>query len=258
MGKYEDKTHTQHQLAVIAGLKQLRKVNKWCLAPLTEEQISSPEVEAYLQRSLDEDPAADAQFEKDIATAVYLSVKRSKWKPRRSAKLLARQAIEELRAARLTVLYHDNRIDAKRYKEECENNYVANTLAVTRRIVKRYGFKVAKTALTVGLFLAGLPHAAVAAGGAMLVNALIPKKYKEKIKKKAGKIATEVVSTIQQGLTFLKEKGRSVAMQAANAIEKGMQAVEKIVSPVKNAMKRMCEPVVEKGKKIYRFLFRRH
>lgn len=257
MSRHEDRTHTQEQLAVIKGLKQLRRVNRWWLAPLTEEQISSPEVEAYLKRDLDADPVADAQLEKDLVTAIYLSVKRSKWKPRQSAKLLARQAIEELRAARLTALYHDNRISAKRYQEECANNYVQNALVVTKRVVKRYGYKALKGGLTLGLLLAGLPHAAVAAGGLMLVNALIPKKYKEKIKAKVKEIARTAVATVQRGLTHLKEKGRQVATQAASAIVKVTQAAQRVAEPVVEAVKSALQTVKEGTKKVFRFLFRR-
>ena len=192
-----------------------------------------------------------------MVTAIYLSVKRSKWKPRQSAKLLARQAIEELRAARLTVLYHDNRISAKRYQEECANNYVQNALVVTKRVVKRYGYKALKGGLTLGLLLAGLPHAAVAAGGLMLVNALIPKKYKEKIKAKVKEIARTAVATVQRGLTHLKEKGRQVATQAASAIVKVTQAAQRVAEPVVEAVKSALQTVKEGTKKVFRFLFRR-
>lgn len=255
MSKYEDSTHTQHQLAIIQGLKQLRYTNRWCLAPLSEAQIESKEVEEYLSRGLDEDISADSKLEKDIVTAVYLAVKRSKWKPRFSAKVLAKQAIEELRAARLTTLYHDNRIDARRYKEECENNYVMNTLSVARRVKKRYGRKAIKTGITLGLFLAGLPYAATAAGGVLLADAILPKKYKEKVKKQAKKVAKAAASTVKRGLTLLKEKGRKAAERVAEKLVETVQTANRMAQPVVEATRTFVEAVKEKGKKVLKFLF---
>lgn len=246
MIKHESSSHTQEQIAVIEGLKQLRLTNRWLLSPLSNEQITSTEVQAYLSRGLDDNPSADAQLEKDIATAIYLSVKRSKWKPRQSAKLLARQAIEELRAARLTVLYHDNRINAKQYKEECENNYVMNTIAVARRIKKRYGRIAIKTAITAGLVIAGLPEAATIAGAAMIVNAIIPKKHKEKIKKKAKQIVQAAVTNIRHGITKLKEMGRHVAERAANILTEIAHEGQKLAEPVLEATRNFISTAIHK------------
>ena len=248
MSKIGDSSHTQQQLAVAVGLKQLRNTNRWGFWALDDAQIKSPEVESYLLRGLGEDPAADARLEKDIQTAIYLSVKRSKWKPRRSAKLLAKNAVEELRAARLTTLYHDKRIDAKTYKEECENNYVQNTLSVARRIKKRYGRKALKAGLTVALYLAGAPYAAVAAGGSMLVHALIPQKYKEKIKKKTREVATQAIETVSRGLRQLKEKGRQVAQRVQTTLTRTFETARRVSEPVVAAAKSVAEKVKEKAK----------
>ena len=247
MSVRSDSSHTQQQMAVIVGLKQLRKTNRWGLCHLKNAQIKSPEVEAYLLRGLDEDPVADARFEKDIQTAVYLSVKRSKWKPRSSAKLLAKQAVEELRAARLTTLYHDKRIDAITYQEECENNYVQNTLSVAHRIKKRYGRKALKTGLTLGLFLAGAPYAAVAAGAAMLGYELIPKKYKEKIKKKTRELATQAIETVGRGLRQLKEKGRKAVQKVQNTLTRTFETARHMAEPVMAAAKSVAAKVKEKA-----------
>ena len=262
MKRMGDSSHTQQQLAVIAGLKQLRRTNRWGLSPLTDAQINSPEVEFYLLRGLDENPVADARFEKAIQTAVYLSVKRSRWKPRKSAKLLARQAVEELRAARLTTLYHDKRIDARTYKEECENNYVQNTLSVARRIKKRYGRKFLKAGLTIGLYLAGAPYAAGAAAGAMVVNALIPKKYKQKVKNKVREVATNAIETISNGLKQLKEKGRQVVQRAQTALTQAFENPHHIAESVKAAASSVAKKIKEKAtaakekvKSVWRRLF---
>lgn len=250
MNKIGDSSHTQQQLAIAAGIKQLRRTNRWGLSPLDDALITSPEVEAYLLRNLDEDKEADARFEKAIINAVYLSIKRSKWKPRKCAKIIAKHAIEELRAARLTTLYHDKRIDARTYKEECENNYVQNTLVVARRIKKRYGRKVLKGAITVGLYLAGAPYAATVAAGSMIVNALIPQKHKEKIKKKVREIATQTIDTIQRGLTKLKEKGREIAQQAKNKLQRTFESASRIAEPVVKAAKHVADKVKEKADKV--------
>ena len=246
MSRRSDSSHTQQQVAVIVGLKQLRRTNRMGGCPLTDAQINSPEVEAYLLRGLDEDPEADARFEKDIQAAVYLSVKRSKWKPRRSAKLLARQAVEELRAARLTTLYHDKRIDARTYQEECENNYVQNTLSVARRIKKRYGRRAVKTGLTEGLYLAGAPYAAAAAGAAMLGYALIPKKYKEKIRKKSRELATQAIETVGRGLRQLKEKGRKAVQKVQDTLTRTFETARQLAEPVVAAARSVAERAMEK------------
>lgn len=240
-------SHTQQQLAVMAGLKQLRISNRWAGCPLTEAQIESPEVESYLLRGLDEDCNADARFEKDIQTSIYLSVKRSKWKPRRIAKLLARQAVEELRAARLTTLYHDKRIDAITYKKESENNYVLNTLAVARSIKKRYVRKSLKTGLAVGLYLAGAPHAAVVAGGSMLTYALLPKKYKEKFKSKTKELARQAVNTVSSGLKQLKEKGRQAAENAQTVLINTFETARHIAEPVMSAAREVADKLKKKA-----------
>lgn len=237
---------TQQQLAVIAGLKQLRTTNRWGGSPLTDAQINSSEVEAYLLRGLDEDPAADARFEKDIQTAVYLAVKRSKWKPRGMAKVLAKQAVEELRAARLTTLYHDKRIDAITYHEECENNYVQNVLSVTRRIKKRYGRRVLKAGLTTALYLVGAPGAAVVAGASMLAYALVPKKYKEKINKKVREVATRAIETVSRGLRQLKEKGRQVAQKVQATMARTFETARQMAKPVMAAARSVAEKMKEK------------
>lgn len=258
MKKYESSSHTQEQITVIEGLKQLRRTNRWLLFPLNNEQITSTEVQEYLSRELDENPSADAQLEKDIATAIYLSVKRSKWKPRQSAKLLARQAIEELRAARLTVLYHDNRISAKQYKEECENNYVMNTIAVAKRIKKRYGRIAIKTAITVGLAIAGLPEAATVAGATMLINAIIPKKHKEKIKKQAKQVVQAAVTNIRHGITRLKEMGRQVAECTANVLTQIAHKGQKLAEPILEATRNFISTTVHKTTEGLKKLFNWH
>ena len=171
-------------------------------------------------------------------------MKRSKWKPRRSAKLLARQAVEELRAARLTTLYHDKRIDARTYQEECENNYVQNTLSVARRIKKRYGRRAVKTGLTVGLYLAGAPYAAAAAGAAMLGYALIPKKYKEKIRKKSRELATQAIETVGRGL--LKEKGRKAVQKVQDTLTRTFETARQLAEPVVAAARSVAERAMEK------------
>lgn len=243
-----DSSHTQQQLSVIAGLNQLRMTNRFALQPITEELISSPEIEAYLSRDLDADIDADLRLENDIKTAIYLSVKRSKWKPRQSAKVLARYAVEQLRAARLTTLFHDKRIDARTYKEECENNFVQNTLAVVRRIKKRYGRKVIKTALTVGLALAGAPYAAALAGATILISALIPKKHKEKIKTKAKEVAKQSIEIVQRGLNKLKEKGRQTVSKVKETLARAFDNAQRIATPVIEAAKQVAAKAQEKAK----------
>lgn len=245
----EDRTHTQDQLAVIEGLKLLRRANRWGFAPLTEAQMQSPEVEAYLQRGLDENPTADAQLEKDITTAIYLAVKRSKWKPGWSAKQLAYHAVEELRAARLTTLYHSGRIDAKRYKNECENNYVLNTLSVARSIKRRWGRRAIKVGITTGLLVAGAPYAAALAGAGMLVWALIPKKHKQKIKEKVRSVATAALNVVHKGLASLKKKGRQIVEKVATTVQNVIETGRRIAPLVVEAVGDFIDTVKEKTQK---------
>ena len=117
----EAKDITRELIALEQGIQRLRKSNNWLKLGLNEGDFQSQEIIDYLQRPLGENVQLDVETENKIKAAVYLSVKRSKWKPRKIAKQLAEAAAEALRDARLVALYESNKIGAKQYKEECEN-----------------------------------------------------------------------------------------------------------------------------------------
>ena len=116
----EAKDITRELIALEQGIQRLRKSNNWLKLGLNEGDFQSQEIIDYLQRPLGENVQLDVETENKIKAAVYLSVKRSKWKPRKIAKQLAEAAAEALRDARLVTLYESNKIGAKQYKEECK------------------------------------------------------------------------------------------------------------------------------------------
>ena len=103
----------KRQIALEQGIQRLRKSNNWLKLGLNEGDFQSQEIIDYLQRPLGENVQLDVETENKIKAAVYLSVKRSKWKPRKIAKQLAEAAAEALRDARLVALYESNKIGAK-------------------------------------------------------------------------------------------------------------------------------------------------
>ena len=249
----EAKDITRELIALEQGIQRLRKSNNWLKLGLNEGDFQSQEIIDYLQRPLGENVQLDVETENKIKAAVYLSVKRSKWKPRKIAKQLAEAAAEALRDARLVALYKSNKIGAKQYKEECENNFVSKVVSTTKRIKKRYGRKLVKGVLATALGLVGGP-AGLIAGGIMLVSEIIPKKTKEKIRKKVKEVALKAAETISQGVINLYRKGEKIASRIAEKVVKAAENVAEGISiyaaPVVDCIKSVAHTIVEEVKEV--------
>ena len=91
----EAKDITRELIALEQGIQRLRKSNNWLKLGLNEGDFQSQEIIDYLQRPLGENVQLDVETENKIKAAVYLSVKRSKWKPRKIAKQYIQEYLEE-------------------------------------------------------------------------------------------------------------------------------------------------------------------
>lgn len=230
--------YTKEQLALLHSFDRLRSSDALLNVHMEDANLEDEEINNYLQREIGENTESDIQVENGIKAAAYLSVRRSKWKPRWVAKRMAELSAHALRDARLSYLYETERISASKYKEECEKNFVTNTVSVFKRIQKRQKRTAVKALLTAAIgATVGGPAAAIA-GGIMLAAVLIPKPIKEKIKKKTKKIVREAGETIVRATQKLYESGKEVATKVSEKL------VEVAINISENAS-RYSEPIIE-------------
>lgn len=110
----------REELALAHGLERLRMSNSVLGLHIEDAAFGNKDIEAYLKRSIGENIALDEEIENKLKAAVYLSIRRSKWKPRAVAKHMAEVSAHALRDARLAYLYDTDMIAAGQYKTECE------------------------------------------------------------------------------------------------------------------------------------------
>lgn len=110
----------REELALAHGLERLRMSNSVLGLHIEDAALGNKDIEAYLKRSIGENIALDEEIENKLKAAVYLSIRRSKWKPRAVAKHMAEVSAHALRDARLAYLYDTDMIAAGQYKTECE------------------------------------------------------------------------------------------------------------------------------------------
>ena len=155
------------ELALAHGLERLRMSNSVLGLHIEDAAFDNKDIEAYLKRSIGENIALDEEIENKLKAAVYLSIRRSKWKPRAVAKHMAEVSAHALRDARLAYLYDTDMIAAGQYKTECEKNLVTNTVNAFKRLKARKNRASVKALLATGLALTvGGPYAFMA--GAIL------------------------------------------------------------------------------------------
>lgn len=246
-------------LAIQRGIARLRKSNLWLMLGLSDSDFNNPDLQEYLSRPLDQDVAKDQEIENKVKAAVYLAVRRSKWKPRHAAKKLAEASVEALRDARLMTLHESNQITSKRLNEELENNQISKIATTFNHIKKRYGRKATKAALTIAVgATVGGPATAIAAG-IMLFSELIPKKTKDKIKRNIKKKVKKIGESISNGVSHICEKAVESAPRIARKIQETFSSVSERISqyaaPVVETVKEVKEKVVEKAKKIWKKIF---
>lgn len=262
-------TKASNTLALQQAFSRLRKSNQWLRLGLSENDFQSEELSAYLQRPLGENIAQDIETENKIKAAVYLSITRSKWKPRWVAKKLAESAVEAMRDARLTCLYESNKISAKDYKTETEKNQITQISTTFKHIKKRYGRKTAKTALTAALALTVGGPASWIAGGIMLTSELLTKTTKEKIKRKIKNTVERTVQTITNGITHLYNKTAEIApkviekvVDIANDIKENASqyaapianGIRTVVHSISSTIKECGTVIKEKTKKLWKWI----
>jgi len=245
--------------AIQRGIARLRKSNRWLMLGLSESDFNNPDLQEYLSRPLDQDINKDQEIENKVKAAVYLAVRRSKWKPRHAAKKLAEASVEALRDARLMTLHESNHITSKRLNEELENNQISKIASTFNHVKKRYGRKATKAALTIAVgATVGGPAAAIA-GGIMLASELIPKKTKEKIKRNIRNTVKTIGESISNGVSRICERAVESAPRIAKKVYETFTSVSERISqyaaPIVETVKEVKEKVVKKAKKIWRRLF---
>lgn len=233
----------QNTVALTAGIQRLRKTNTCLGLGLPDSQFESQELNDYLLRQLDSDIESDKQLENRIKGAVYLAIKRSKWKPRHSAKQIAELAVDALRDARLTTLYEAGTISARQFKEESERNLITNAVSTFNRVKKTAIRKTVKGALATALGLTVGGPAGLMAAGIMLATELVPKDKKEKIIAKARNVANEAGSHIFEATSGLYGKGRKIASKVA-------EKMAEIADSTGQCVATYARPVVESVRKV--------
>lgn len=264
-------TNNEH-VALANAISRLRSSNFLLGGNLDEFEsagVQDQELLDYLARGFGEDRKRDEELENKIKGAVYLSVRRCKWKPRFCAKELAEATVHALRDARLSYLYETDKISAKQYKEECERNFVTNTVNVWKKFQARRQRIACKALLETALILTVGGPAAVVAGGIMLATELIPPAYREKIIKKTKQIARQAGEAIVEATKELYKRGkktakrvaekmvdiaRNIAERTATYARPVVEATRRTVSAVVDTVKEVAGKVKQKAKKFWAWL----
>lgn len=256
-------------VALVNAIVRLRISNFFLGTDFESAGVQDQDLLDYLTRGIGEDIKCDEEIENKIKGAVYLSVRRNKWKPRFIAKKLAEATVHALRDARLSYLYETDKISAKQYKDECDRNVVANTVNVCKKIQARRKRIACKTLLEAGLIAAVGGPAAVIAGGVMLATELIPPTYREKIVKKTKQIVKQAGDAIVDTTKKLYNKGKKTATRIAekmvdiaqNVVETTaayarpvVEATRSVVSGVVDTVKETASKVKQKAKKLLSWL----
>lgn len=245
-------------LALQKGINRLRKSNKWLKLGLSESDFQDEDIQAYLLRPLGENTQLDIETENKVKAAVYLATRRSKWKPRSIAKKLAESSVEALRDARLMSLYESDKISAKQFNEEIENNQVSKIAVTYKRIKKRYGRKICKTALTAAISATCGGPAGLISGGVMLISEVLPKKTKEKIKKTVKRAVKRTAEAVSHGIERLCDRAPQIASRVVRkvqeTVDKVTQTVSRVATPVVEAVREVGHTIKEKAKKVWKWL----
>lgn len=250
--------NTHDLIALQKGIARLRKSNKWLKLGISESDFNNPEIQEYLLRPLGSDTEKDIETENKLKAAVYLSVRRSKWKPRGTAKTLAEASVESLRDARLMSLYESEQISAKQYNEELENNQISKIATTFTRVKKRYGRKAAKAAISTAIGLTVGGPAGLIAGGIMLVSEIIPKKTKQKIKKSIKRTIKKTGETISRSIENLCNRAAAAAPKIVKkvneTIERVRTAATGIVEPIREIASSLGSSIKKTAKKVLSWL----
>lgn len=241
-------TNKEH-LALVNAIDRLRSSNFFLGIDLESVGIQDQDLFDYLTRCIGEDVERDKEVENKIKGAVYLSICRSKWKPRFVAKRFAEATAHALRDARLGYLYETDKISAKQYKEECEKNIVTNTVNVCKKIQARRKRIACKALLQAGLIVTVGGPTSLIAGAIMLTTELIPPAYREQILKNTKKIVKKTEDVIVDATRNLYNKGKKIANRVA---EKMVDIAQNVVEttatyahPIVDATRRVVSEVVD-------------
>jgi hypothetical protein len=226
---------------------------------LSESDFENSDIQAYLMRPLEENIEKDKEIENKVKAAVYLATRRSKWKPRATAKKLAEASVEALRDARLITLYESNQITAKQYNEELENNQVSKIATTFKRVKKRYARKTVKAALSIAIGLTCGGPAGAIASGIMLASELIPKNRKEKIKRNIKRNLKKIGEAVTDSVSRLCSRAASSAPKIVEKIQETVHTVTENVStyvaPIIDTCKEFGSAVARTAKKIWAKIF---
>ena len=256
-------------IALVNAIERLRVSNFILGTDVEKSGVESQELLDYLTRGIGEDSERDKELENKIKAAVYLSIRKIKWKPRFTAKKIAEATVHAMRDARLSYLYDTDKISAKQYKEQCESNFVTNTVNVYKRFQAKKERWACKTLMTAAIAATVGGPAGLIAGGVMLATELIPPSYREKIKRKTKEIARKAGETIVQTTKKLYKKGKKVARRVADKMVDITQNVvqatatyarpivdtaREVVRGVVDTVKETASKVKQKAKKLWSWL----
>lgn len=246
--------NTSDLIALQKGIARLRKSNRWLTLGLSDSDFNNPDIQEYLLRPLGTDIDKDIETENKLKAAVYLSVRRSKWKPRGIAKKLAESSVEALRDARLMSLYESEQITAKQYREELENNQISKIATTFTKVKKRYGKKLAKGALTLTIGSVVGSGAGLIAGSVLLVSEIIPKKTKQKIKKTITRTIKRTGESITRSIENLCDRAAAAAPKIVKkfneTIERVSVATSRIVEPIRDVVSSVGSSIKKGVKKV--------
>lgn len=253
---------------LLAAIRTLRLTQLINLTPISDELLKDEQALASYFES-DFGSNTDHEFEKIVAAATTRTVYDSKWIPddKKATVALAQSkaALDLFRYVKTTSAFQKRKLTAEQYQNRIEADVVAKKVNAVKKLGKTLvntGVKIGisalipKVAAVVGVTIAA-PSAFVVGVASFVVvqvvDAVIPKETKEKIKEKAQNVVLACADKTKVVLTEIKKQTRPLK-------EKLVSKIETLVEKTEHAVERMGEKVKEFGRTawaIIKYKFRR-
>ena len=243
---------------LLAAIRTLRLTQLINLTPISDELLKD---EQTLQRYFESDfeSETDIEFEKIVVSATTRTVFDSKWisddKKATVAIAQSKAVLDLFRYVKTTSAFQKRKLTAEQYQNRIEADVVAKKVNAVKKLGKTLvntGVKIGisalipKVAAVVGVtiaapsvFVVGVASFAVV----QVVDAVIPKETKEKIKEKAQNVVLACVDKAKSTIKEIKEQSRPLK-------EKLESKISKVIEKTKQTFERVGESFVHAGEKV--------
>lgn len=243
---------------LIAAIRTLRLTQLINMTSISDELLKDKQT---LQRYFESDfeSETDIEFEKIVVSATTRTVFDSKWIPDGYKLSVAfsqsKAALDVVRYAKLTSAFQKKKLTAEQYQNRIEADVVAKKV----NAVKKFGKTLVNTGVKIGIS-ALIPKVAAVVGVTIapsafvvgiasfaviqVVDAIIPKETKEKIKEKVQNVVLACVDKAKEAITTIKKQTRTLKEKLATKIENVVDKTEQTVN-------RMGENVNKFGRKAW-------